>query len=357
MRLPLLLWVLVSAPVTHAQTDAPSPTETSAPPLVPAAPSPRPAHEAARAELPLVLEPGDTLILRLSEGPSYSGKLLGLVPEGLSLQLRTRQVVNVPLANVERLDLEKRWLLRGGLVGGGVGGLLGALGAGSVCLLSSTEGAVDVAGCTGTGFLVGGAIGAALGLVAGLANIHWDTVYERDKQGPLSLRLEEPGVIGRWFAQTGHRGEFGLLLGNAMALGRSRVTVGYGGRIHALLLLGPHFALGPELAVYNNVGDRTVVEGNGSSFHEDHSLEQLGGVMRGTVSLGPTRASLLVGLGHHGNITAHFGGSVGAEVEVRPWEQIPPLAFEARYLLQLADSGSASREQFLTLGLGTRVRW
>ena len=39
------------------------------------------------------------------------------------------------------------------------------------------------------------------------------------------------------------------------------------------------------------------------------------------------------------------------------WEQVPPLAFEVRYLLQLDDSGFGPRQQFLTIGLGLRVRW
>jgi hypothetical protein len=195
---------------------------------------------------------------------------------------------------------------------------------------------------------VGGAIGAVLGVVAGLANIHWDTVYERDKQGPLSVRMEEPGVLSRWFSNVSHRGEFGLLLGSAVELGRSRVTVGYGGRVQALLLLGSHFALGPELALYNNVGHEAVSLGY---------MDQLGGVVRGSVQVGSAKASLVLGLGQHENRNSHLGGSVGAEVELRPWQQAPPLAFEVRYLLQLDDSGFGPRQQFLTLGLGPHVRW
>jgi hypothetical protein len=301
-----------------------------------------------RADMPLVLDRGDALTLHLPEGQRYSGKLLSVMLGELSLELRTRQVVTVPLEDVEKLDLEKRWLLQGALIGGGVGGLIGVLGGSYVCLLESSVGPVNMGECAGTGLLVGGAIGAGLGLVAGLANIHWDTVYERDKQGPLSVSMEEPGVIERWFSHVGHRGEFSLTLGSAAELSGSRVTIGYGGRVQALMQLGSHVALGPELALYNNIGDRE----NSLGY-----MDQLGGVLRGSMQLGSTRASLLLGLGQHENRSSHLGGSVGAEVEMRPWPNAPPLAFEARYLLQLDDSGFGPRQQFLTIGLGPRLRF
>ncbi|WP_224245499.1 hypothetical protein [Hyalangium gracile] len=365
-RVVLLLLVPVQAALAQAEVPPPAGTpapaevptpaqapssDVTAPPLVGADVKPAPPPPGTQENQPLVLDKGDALIVHMSEGRSYSGRLLSLMPGELSLELRTRQVVNLPLADVEKLDLEKRWLLKGGLIGGGVGGVVGGLLVGSFCLLASTEGSVDVAGCAGTGALVVGALGAGLGLVAGLANIHWATVYER-KQGPLSLTLEDPDVLSRWFANVGHRAEFGLLLGPALELGRPRMTVGFGGRAHLFLLLGRHLALGPELALYNDVGDE-----DSGSRHTDRKLVQLGGLLRGSLQLGRASTSLLVGLGLHENRSSHFGGSVGADVEVSPWERAPPLALEVRYLYQLDDNGSEPQQQFLTFGLGTRFRW
>ncbi|HEX8704813.1 MAG TPA: hypothetical protein VF815_38630 [Myxococcaceae bacterium] len=79
--------------------------------------------------------------------------------------------------------------------------------------------------------------------------------------------------------------------------------------------------------------------------------------MRGGTQVGPTRLGLLLGLGIHANRNSHFGGTVGAEVEMRPFERLPPMALEARYHLNLDKHAGVDRQDFLSIGVGSRVRW
>jgi hypothetical protein len=356
MRLCLLLLVLPLSQTARAQDEAPS-MGVSAPPLIGADAPPVPSAPDAPAGPPILLSPGDKLLVHLPEGVRYSGTLLSLMPDELSLELRTRQVVRLRVTDVERLELAHRPWLKTGLAGGGIGGLAGFLLTGAVCGLASTEGPVDVASCAGSGALVGASIGAGVGVLVGLATSSWSTLYEKRKDGPLSLRLEDPNVLSRFTFGEGRRGELGLQLGYARDVGIPQPTDGWGGRLHVLLLLGPYFAIGPELAVYKDVGDETVVQPIGPAFRNERNLVQFQGLVRGGVQVGLARFALLGALGVHSNRNSHFGGSFGAEVELRLWERLPPLTFETRYHLNLDKHGTVPRQDFVTMGVGSRVRW
>lgn len=164
--------------------------------------------------------------------------------------------------------------------------------------------------CTGAAVLLVGAIGAGVGLVVGLTGKSWSTVYDREKDGNLLLSMEPGNVVERWASNVGHRGELGLVLGYAQDLSPGSAGGVPGGRVHALLLLGSHFALGGELALYPYLGDRHLV--------------QLGGLARAGIQTGPARTSLLVGFGIVEHQRYSTGGSVGLEVEMTPWNESQP---------------------------------
>jgi hypothetical protein len=342
MRLSLILSLLLSAQVAHAQAEAPPPG-LSAPPLVGADAKPKPRRSAPKEDRSVVLGQGGKVTVHVPEGRLYSGEVLKLVPGELTLQLRTRQVVSVLLTDVEKLEVQERTWLRGTLIGGGIGGLIGLLGAGFICTLEASEGPVNVGECTGTGVLTVGAIGAGVGLVIGLANTTWSTVYDREKDGKLLLSVEPSNFLQRWASNVGHRGELGLSLGYGQDVGPRPAGGAPGGRFHTLLLLGSHFALGGELAFYPDIGDRHLV--------------QLGGLARAGIQTGLARTSLLVAAGIVEHQATRKGGSVGVEVEMSPWKNGPPLALDVRYLTQFEGGFFAPRQSFLTVGLGSRVRF
>lgn len=355
MRFLLLLVLLMAVQAARAQTEAPPP-ELSTPPLVGALDKSRLRTQAPKEDRPVVLGQGERVTVHLPEGRLYSGEVLSLIPGELALQLRTRQVVRVLLTDVQKLEVQERTWLRGTLIGGAIGGAIGGLGAGMLCLLESTEGPVNVGECTGTGVLTVGAIGAGVGLVIGLANTAWSTVYDKEKDASLLLSVEHGSVLQRWVSKVGHRGELGLSLGYARDVG-PRPTGGPGGRVHALLLLGPHLALGGELGLYNDVGDRDDIGSSGQVIHEDNHLDWLGGLARAGTQVGPTWTSFLVGVGLIENRIGRAGGSVGVEVEMTPWKSGPPLVLELRYLTQFEGDSFDPRQNFLTFNLGSRVRF
>ncbi len=355
MRLPLIFSLLLSAQVALAQAGAP-PSAPSNPPLVGAGDRPRSRRPAPKGDHPVVLDQGEKVTVHLPEGRLYSGEVLSLMPGALMLQLRTRAQVSVLLTDVEKLDVQERTWLRGTLIGGGIGGLIGGLGGGFICLLESTVGPVNMGECTGKGVLIVGGIGAGVGLVIGLANTKWSTVYDKKEDGHLSLSVVQGNLLERWVSNVGHRGELGLSLGYARDIG-PQPTGGPGGRLHALLLLGPHFALGGELGFYNNVGDRDSIGSSGQVIHEDDHLVQLGGLARAGFQVGETRTALLVGAGIIENRISRAGGSVGLEVEMNPWAKGPPLTLDVRYLTQFEGSTFEPRQNFLTFSLGSRARF
>jgi hypothetical protein len=356
MRLCLLLLPLLLAQAAHAQDEAP-PSALPAPPLVEASTEPTPPPVDSPADPSIELGKGDKLIVHMPQGLRYTGELLSLMPGELTLKLQTQQVVNLLVSDVERLEIgERRWA-RVGLVGGGIGALSGTLVVGFFCLIASTEGPIDIPSCAGGGALLGASVGAVLGAVAGLATVSWSTLYSKQEDGPLSLRMEDPNLMARLISGTGRRGELGLQLGYARDVGISQPTDGWGGRLHLLLLLGPYFAIGPEFAVYKDVGDDVQVIGDGQTFPRERYLVQFQGLVRAGGQVGPVRVGLLGGAGVHANRNSHFGGMVGVETELRPWEHLPPLAVDVRYHINLDKNPFADRQDFLTIGLGSRVRW
>jgi hypothetical protein len=358
MRLCLLLLLLLSTWTARAQDQAP-PQSLPAPPLVDADARPEPPPPGRGGDHTVVLRKGDKLSVYMPGRRSYSGELLSLMPGELSLQLGSQQVVNLSLTDVERLEREHRWFGQGLLLGGGIGGLGGGLVAGTLCvLLSAVGGQIDLLSCAGTGVLVGGAIGIGVGAVVGLTTIRRTTLYEKATHGALSLSLEEPDVVvARGYSGEGRLLELGLQLGYARDSGIPDPTDGWGGRFHVLFLLGPIFSIGPEVAWYPNVGDETVVQPNGQSWRDERSLFQFNGVVRSGVKVGPTRPAVMVAVGVQSNRNSNLGGSLGAEVEVHPWERLPPFAVDVRYHVNLDRNSGEDLQNFVTLGLGSRVRW
>ncbi len=358
MRSCLILFFLLLAPEALAQEtsipEAPAQEELRPvqvpPPLVQAPEEPAPPPPAATPTASLELTRGAPLRVDTTDGKRSSGVLLGVSADTLSLQMGSEQPVTLRLIDVEHVESRKRSPGQGALVGTVVGGLSGGLFLGLLCAAFS-DGADSPAACGLVGGLIGGAIGAASGALVGLLVPRWSTVYEKEEQGALSLRMEEPG----WLSAVGPIGELNLKLGYARDMGTARPTQGWGGRLQLLALIGPYLALGPELAWYPNVGsERTVLPG-GQVFDENRSLTQFGGVARVGVEVGPTRTALLAGLGLNENRSGSAGASVGGEVEVQLSESLPPLAFDVRYHFNIDDS--SFNPNYLTFGAGSRFRW
>lgn len=362
MRLCLLLLVLLQTRAARAQEEAPAPAPPApvlpAPPLVDAEAQAEPPTRSSDAPTikAIHLGVGDNLIIYMPDGLRYSGEVLSLRPGEVTLKLRTRQEVRLLVSDVQKLEQSQRPWAQTTLAGGGVGALAGTVVVGFFCLLASTEGDVDVVECTGGGALVGAVIGGGAGLIAGLATVTWSTLYEKEKDGELSLQLEDPNVASRLSSGVGRRGELGLQLGYARDVGISNPTEGWGGRIH-VFALSEHFAIGPEFAFYANVGDENQDIGQGRIVRRERSLVQFHGLVRGSIQAGPVRPALLVGLGVHSNRNSNFGGTVGAELEMRPFESLPPLALDARFHINLDRNSGEDLQNFLSLGLGSRVRW
>jgi hypothetical protein len=359
MRVSLILLALLLARTAGAQEEEARPADLPVPPLVGAETRAEPAVPPPDAPTVTSLQvgKGDKLIVHMPDGMRYSGSVLSLRPGEVTLELRSKQVVSLLVSDVEKLEQEKRPWFKMTLIGGGIGGVVATTFWGLLCLIGASEGEVDVPECTGAGALVGASIGGAIGLVAGLATVRWSTLYDKTKDGDLSLQMEDSNVFSRLSSGTGHRGELGLQLGYARDVGISAPTQGWGGRLHVLLLQGPYFAIGPEFAVYANVGDENQDVGNGEIWRRERYLVQFQGLVRGGTQVGPTRLGLLAGVGVHANRNSHFGGTVGAEVEMRPFERLPPMALEARYHLNLDKHAGVDRQDFLSIGVGSRVRW
>ena len=358
MRLCLLLLVLLLARAARAQEEAPTPP-LPAPPLVDAeaqAEPPTPPPDAPTIKR-LHLGKGDNLIVHMPDGMRYTGEVLSLRPGELTLKLRTRQEVRLLVSDVEKVEEQHRPWAKLTLGGAGIGALAATVVWGSICLVASTGAEVDVAECTAAGALTGAVIGGGLGLIAGLASKSWSTLYDKQKDGELSLKLEDPNVAARLASGVGNRGELGLQLGYARDVGISNPTHGWGGRIHVFPLMSEHFAIGPELGVYANVGDENRNIGQGQIIRQERDLVEFHGLVRGAIQTGPVRPALLLSLGVTNNRNSNFAGTVGAEVEMRPFENLPALAVEARYHANLDHNPGEAPQNFLSLGVGSRVRW
>ncbi|MFL5344462.1 MAG: hypothetical protein ACJ8AT_06700 [Hyalangium sp.] len=365
MRLWLILFLLVSLHTARAQesgseVQVPPPPEL-APPLIkaPDVPEPPPLVMDFSPRYTLVLEQGERVRVETARGERQSGELVSLTPGALSLQASPDQVANFLLTDVQWLETRKRSPGYGAMIGGGTGVVLGSLSFAFLCVLASEgDSAPGAGGCALVGGLVVGALGAGVGTLLGLAVPHWSTVYDKAEQGPLALHLTEPSeeVAAHWFSGRGPVGEVGLQFGYGRDMGIVQPTEGWGGRLHLLALIGPYLAVGPEVAWYSHIGTETVA-GFGHPFVEEHSLFQLGGLVRGGVEIGPTRTSVLLGLGLHDNRSSHVGVSAGGEVELDLGKSVPPLALEVRYHFPIDRDEFEAAEKFLTFGVGSRLRW
>ncbi len=359
MRLWLSLFLLVSLHAAQAQEPAPP---ASAPPLVqaPSEPEPPPLLMDFSPHYTLVLERGVRVRVETGPGERQSGELMSLTPGALSLQSSPEQVLNFLLTDVQRLETRKRAPGYGALIGGGTGTVLGSLSFALLCLAIADGGNSGAGGCAVVGGLVVGALGAGVGALLGLAVPRWSTVYEKAEQGPLALRLTEPPddeEISHWFSGRGPVGEVGIQLGYGRDLGISQPTEGWGGRFHLLALVGPYFAIGPEVAWYSHIGTATVGQPSGQVLLMKHHLTQVLGLARAGVEIGPTRTAVLVGMGLQDARSDHLGASVGGEVELDLGQRVPPVAVEVRYHFPLSRNDFEPVEQFLTFGLGSRLRW
>ncbi|WP_224368211.1 porin family protein [Hyalangium versicolor] len=374
MRAFLILFLLVAARASWAQgapeqlSPPPPPPPATAPPLVEAPeepeaepPPPPPqtstsesyASEVSSASHLIVLEQGERLRVEMPEGVSISGQLVSLMPGALSLKAEPEQVLTILLSDVQELETRKRAPGYGALVGGGLGAASGAVLTALLCIALAEGGDDNAGGCAIVGGVVVGAIGAGVGALVGLALPRWSTVYERE-QGPLSIRMNKPDES--WFSGKGPVGEVGLQFGYARDAGNSSVTSGWGGRLHLLALLGPYVALGPEVAWYD-LGTEVSPNPFGNPFPQERHLFQLGGLARVGMELGPTRTSALLGMGLHDNRSGQLGATVGAEVELALWESIPPVAVDVRYHFSVDRDEFEPIQNFLSFGLGTRLRW
>ncbi|ADO75392.1 hypothetical protein [Stigmatella aurantiaca] len=345
-------------PPPEAPAQVQEPLTGSAPPLV-RAPGAEPPPPVPAQGPPVALKPGMQVRIGMNGGQSHSGELVHLLPDSLSLQTEPGQVLNLLLTDVQRLERKSRSAEEGAVVGFGVGGLAGGIYLAVLCDQADDNGANSVGGCASLGSLLGGLLGAGAGALIGLMVPHWSTLYEKRDQGPLSILLgeapkpkpREPEVPRQRFV-----GELGLGLGLAQDRGGGESNQGWGGRVHLLALLGPHVALGPEAAWYSHIGSRTTVS-NGQRTRVEHSLLQLGGLLRAGTEFGPAKASLLGGVAFYNNQSGHAGASVGGAVEMPLWEALPPLAVEVRYHVNLSGALAHSDPDVLTISIGSQLRW
>jgi len=148
--------------------------------------------------------------------------------------------------------------------------------------------------------------------------------------------------------------ELGLRAGYAWGTDDEAIVHGgVGARLHLLARLGPHLALGPEVALYAHAGSQLLI-GSGEVGHlRNEALFQLGGVVRAGLALGPVRPAFVGGLAWYRAENSRLGFSVGVEVELHLVDWLP-LVVDARYHDDFEDRPN---NYFRTLGLGTRLAW
>ena len=310
------------------------------------------AEDAAATELP---EGTEARVTR--EGFQAEGQLLPGTATTLRLQTRFEPVLEVPLAQVERLEVMQRRGATGALIGSEAGGLgLGGLAAylyGNRIEESSPGNDVAFG-------LLGGAVGAAggalLGLVVGEMFSGWETAWARSRdRAPLSLVVEP---------QEGPEGAQGLALDLALKLGGAwRVDAnrleghesGPGAQLQLLARLGPYFAVGPEAAYY---AFTDLAPGTFPGIDQrQRQLLQLGAVTRLGVQLGRLRPALLVGGAlYQPNEDFLLGYSVGAELELIPGLGGLALTLDTR-VHRLERDPLGHGQTYLGAGAGAAWRW
>jgi hypothetical protein len=332
MRLFLcLLCLLISAQV-HAQ----SPERRDAPLQEPP---------------PLGLEMGKTV--RVKHGTEFlEGRLLETNPESLTLDAWQPSTARerVPLSGVLELSVRRRSVARGTLIGAGAGFLTGIP---YGYLLCGTIDYSTTGGCLLTGGLVGVLFalpGAALGAIIGVLIPRWESVYERTQDGPLVLpSLRAPEELWQEDTEGAPRGtivQLSLLASGVVTLAEPDDAFGSGLRIEALAQIGPHIAVGPELAFhYLHVSLRDARPPN-------EPLASFGVLMRATPRPSTLTPSLLIGFSLHSTgqpATYCVGGALDVG-----GPDILPLTLELRWH-QFNVPWKDGRQ--LTLGIGTRLFW
>jgi hypothetical protein len=322
--LPLLLCLLAGA-TAHAQE-----TTASDAPL--------------QASAPLDVEEGDLVQVHREKGVlegrllETSGQFL-MLGTGLPGAGRERILLN----DVLELSVRKRSYDYGILVGGGIGVLGGILIPLAACDFGRAAGECvlfTLVGGAGAGLALG-----ALGAFIGLAIPRWELLYDRILHGPLVL----PSIEAREELREGEPliplAQIGLLASSVLTIAEPADAFGAGARVEVLAQLGPHIAVGPEVAfhyLFESLDRRPL----------NTPLASFGVLMRASPRPSELTPSVLVGFSVHteGQPVTYSVG-VGAD-----WAGIPgiPLALELRWH-QFNVPWKDGRQ--LTLGAGTRLDW
>lgn len=157
--------------------------------------------------------------------------------------------------------------------------------------------------------------------------------------------------------------ELGVSLGAALS-GEDMEGETHGGvgvRLHLLKHLGRFFSVGPEAAIYAKAGSEMDVtfEGGQHFYHlVNKPLIQAGALARLGIDLGGFQPAALFGVSYNHGSVVNLGYSVGAELEVRPAEWLR-LALDARLHRNLYNytRETDEQQQYVTLGVGWRMRW
>jgi hypothetical protein len=312
MRTVLLLLCLLSGTAALAQV----PLDEEEAPAPPEAPSP----------LALSLRLGEPLRV-VHGGLLVEGQLLDLDERSLTLvgPVQTQRE-RIALTEVQELSVRRRSAGYGALVGAGVGFLTGALTGGFLCGITdypSQSSCLALASVVG---IVFGVPGAGLGALVGMLVPHWELVYER-----------YPSNEKRW--------QVGLLFSSVFGLTSPLRTLNPGVRAEALFQFGPHFAIGPELALHYLIQSLY-------RFPVNRPLISFGVLTRVALSKRELAPSLLAGFAMHPADTVRPGRySVGVGLDRQPSGE-RPLSVELRWHHSGLPWGS--KDWLITLDVGTR---
>jgi hypothetical protein len=247
------------------------------------------------------------------------------------------------LSDVLELSVRKRSYDYGALLGGGIGFLGGSLVGLAACDFERNAGECVLFTLAGGG-IAGLGLGA-LGAFIGLAIPRWERLYDRILHGPLvlpsiqareELQEEEPRI---------KLAQIGLFASSIVTLAEPADAFGPGIRIEVLAQLGPHIAVGPEVALHYlfEIPDRRPLQ---------TALLSAGALMRATPRPSEFTPSVLVGFSvHTAGQPVTYSVGVGAD-----WAGLSgiPFALELRWH-QFNVPWKDGRQ--LTLGAGTRLFW
>jgi hypothetical protein len=322
------------------------------------------ASTAARAQAPqasdapldkssrLVLEPGKPVRI-MREDVRLEGLVLETNGRFLTLDTGAIESEQILLSNVAELSVRKRAVVPGTLIGAGAGfvggALLGLYGCG-IIEYSSTGDCLAFAGLGGSAI---GLMGAGVGAVVGLLIPRWVSVYDRGRDGQLILAerqapeelMEDLQVEGEVLPLRRHFAQLGLMASGVLMIKEPIDAIAPGARVQALLRLGTHVAVGPDVAFHY------LSRGLDGFFLHD-PMFSLGVLMRATPRPSVLTPAALVGFSIH-TVGQPVTYSVGVGADWAAPEG-PPLTFELRWH-QFNVPWKDGRQ--LTLGLGTRLFW